>query len=351
MKTLVVPMAGRSSRFPNTRPKWMLTHPKTNRFMVSEAISGLNLDFFDKILFICLHEHQEKYQFYDGFCDELDETALLSKSEIILLSEQTSSQSETVWKAIKDEVSGFIFIKDSDGYFECELTGTANQVAFFDLNDMDVVNARAKSFISLSEHGAVTNIVEKKVISSTFSSGGYGFEDASQFCKTYETLKDFDGECFISHVIFEMILNGHLFSGIRTLGFKDWGTKEMWMEYIRTYKTLFCDIDGTLITNTAVRFPPYVGEGKPIQPNIDFLNELYDAGRTNIILTTSRPESTRKMTLDELKSKGIKHHQLLMGLPHSQRIVINDFTTSNPYPSCSAINVPRNHEDLRGYFE
>ena len=51
MKTLIVPMAGQSSRFPNTRPKWMLTHPATNRFMVTESISGINLDFFDKIYF------------------------------------------------------------------------------------------------------------------------------------------------------------------------------------------------------------------------------------------------------------------------------------------------------------
>ena len=25
---LIIPMAGKSSRFPNMRPKWMLTHPQ-----------------------------------------------------------------------------------------------------------------------------------------------------------------------------------------------------------------------------------------------------------------------------------------------------------------------------------
>ena len=29
MKNLIVPIAGKSSRFPNIRPKWMLTHPKS----------------------------------------------------------------------------------------------------------------------------------------------------------------------------------------------------------------------------------------------------------------------------------------------------------------------------------
>ena len=49
MTNLIVPMAGKFSRYGGLRPKWMLTHPKNNRFMVTEAISGLNLDLFDKI--------------------------------------------------------------------------------------------------------------------------------------------------------------------------------------------------------------------------------------------------------------------------------------------------------------
>ena len=351
MKTLLVPMAGRSSRFPGTRPKWMLTHPKNNRLMVSEAISGLNLDFFDKIKFICLEEHQEKYQFFHGFMDELEELGLGDKSSVIFLEKSTSSQSETVYQAIKqDEIEGFIFIKDSDGYYECELTTTNNQVAFFDLNDMDNINARSKSYITIDDFGSVTNIVEKKVISSTFSSGGYGFNSAKQFCDTFETIRDMPGECYISHVIFEMMLNGHAFSSLKTSNFKDWGTKDVWMEYKKTYKTLFSDIDGTLITNSSLHFPPYIGDGEPIQENIDYLNHLYDEGRTYIVLTTSRPEKTRQITVNELELKGVKYHQLVMGLPHSQRIVINDFAASNPYPACGSINLPRNNNNLREFL-
>ena len=351
MKTLLVPMAGRSSRFPGTRPKWMLTHPKNNRLMVSEAISGLNLDFFGKIKFICLEEHQEKYQFFHGFMDELEELGLGDKSSVIFLEKSTSSQSETVYQAIKqDEIEGFIFIKDSDGYYECELTSTNNQVAFFDLNDMDNINARSKSYITIDDFGSVTNIVEKKVISSTFSSGGYGFNSAKQFCDTFETIRDMPGECYISHVIFEMMLDGQPFSSLKTSNFKDWGTKDVWMEYKKTYKTLFSDIDGTLITNSSLHFPPYIGDGEPIQENIDYLNHLYDEGRTYIVLTTSRPEKTRQITVNELELKGVKYHQLVMGLPHSQRIVINDFAASNPYPACGSINLPRNNNNLREFL-
>ena len=115
-------MAGRSSRFPNLRPKWQLTHPMTNRFMVTEAILGLNLDFFDNIYFICLQEHEDKYHFMKGFVAELDELGLRSKSNIVLLPEQTRSQSETVYTFLKGyELEGFVFIKDSDGFYRCDV--------------------------------------------------------------------------------------------------------------------------------------------------------------------------------------------------------------------------------------
>ena len=117
MRSLIVPMAGRSSRFPNMRPKWMLTHPMTNRFMVTESILGLNLDFFDNIWFICLQEHEDKYQFMKGLVSELDEVGLRAKSNIVLLPEQTDSQSETVYTFLSgQELEGFVFIKDSQAH-------------------------------------------------------------------------------------------------------------------------------------------------------------------------------------------------------------------------------------------
>ena len=56
---LIVPMAGKSSRFPEMRPKWMLTHPN-GRFMGIEAILGLNCDDFKSIVYVILKEHEQK---------------------------------------------------------------------------------------------------------------------------------------------------------------------------------------------------------------------------------------------------------------------------------------------------
>ena len=322
----------------------------TNRLMVTEAISGLNLDFFDNIYFICLQQPEDKYQFMKGFVSELDDAGLREKSNIVLLPEQTDSQSETVYTFLSGyDLDGFVFIKDSDGFYRCDVE-ERNQVAYFDLNDMDDINARTKSYVDLDVNDVVTNIVEKKVISSTFSSGGYGFADAKEFCKTFEKLQDMDGECYISHIIFEMMLSGSTFYGTKTTDFKDWGTLDAWNKYKSQYKCLFVDIDGTLITNSSHHFPPYVGSGEPIENNIDFLAELHEQGKTKIVLTTSRPDKFRQLTIMELQTKGIPFDELVMGLPHCQRVIINDFARSNPYPSCKAINIPRNTDDLMEYF-
>ena len=330
----------------------MLTHPKKNRFMAIESISGLNLDFFDKIYFVVLQEHEEQYEFSAGFVRELDELGIREKSNIAYLPESTTSQSETVYQLVKgEEITGFIFIKDSDNYYECEIKETDNQVAYYDLNSSDNINARNKSYIHQDVNGIITNIVEKKVISSTFSCGGYGFSDASEFCKSFEKLSEMEGECYISHVIYDLMLSGSKFSGLSVDEYKDWGTLKVWNEYKKQYQTLFIDIDGTLITNSSIQFPPYVGSGDPLANNIKYLRELYNKGKTYIILTTSRPEILRETTIKEMERWKMPYDQLIMGLPHCKRVVINDFAKSNAYPSCEAINIPRNHDNLSEYLK
>ena len=351
MRNLIVPLAGRSSRFPDMRPKWMLTHPKTNKFMVTEALKGLNLDSFDRIYFTTLLEHRNKYGFIAGFLQEMDELGIRDRVNVIELTQSTSSQSETVYETItRGGIEGSVFVKDADNYYECEI-GEGNQVAYFNLNSEDHINARNKSYIEMDVNGILTNIVEKNVISSTFSCGGYGFADAKEFCDSFLKLKGMEGECYISHVIYDMMLSGAKFKGVPTSNYLDWGTLEAWTEYKKEFKTLFCDIDGTLITNTSIQFAPLVGHGKPIEDNVECLRNAYSTGKVHIVLTTSRPESYRDVTVDELKEKDIPYDQLVMGLPHCKRVVINDFARSNTYPSCEAINIPRNQPFLNEYLK
>ena len=171
MKNLIIPMGGKSSRFPGMRPKWMLTHPSTGNLMCVESVQGINLDFFDKIYFVILNEHEELYNISSAIIKSMENTRLSNKIidrvNVTILESSTKSQSETVYEAIKKEnIEGFIYIKDSDGYFRCTINSEENQVTYFDLNNIDEINARSKSYIELDSNGTIINMVEKNVISS-----------------------------------------------------------------------------------------------------------------------------------------------------------------------------------------
>ena len=350
MKSLIIPIAGKSSRFPNTRPKWMLTHPKSGLFMGIESIRGINLEFFDKIYFVALKKHQDEYSFEKGFKQELNDLNLLNKTELIYLDKETSSQSETVYKAIiENDIHGFITVKDSDNYFKCEFIDTVNKVSYYNLHKTNNINPSNKSYIKLDENNIITNIVEKSIISPTFSIGGYSFNSAKDFIDSFEEIKDLEGECYVSNIIYNMMLNDKVFYGQPCSEYKDWGTVEDWNRYKSTYNTLFVDIDGTLIENTSYKFPPYIGNGKPLVNNIKWLREMYNKDTTQIVLTTSRPEEYEQETIVELFKKEIPYDKLIMGLNHSKRTIINDFANSNPFPSCKAINIKRNSDNINEF--
>ena len=345
MNNLIIPMAGKSSRFPNLKPKWMLTHP-SGRFMVIEAILGLNLDDVDKIFFVFLKEHEEKHSFLEGFKEELGAVSLLDKSEFIILEQSTKDQPETVYMAIKlANISGSIIVKDSDNYFKAEIP-KGNSICYYDLNKSDLIKARNKSYLVKDLNGNINNIVEKDVISPYFCVGAYSFESTEEFIYYYDKLpREF--ECYISNLIYQMILDGKLFRSILVKNYLDWGTLQDWNLFKKTYATLFVDIDGTLVINSSAHFPPYIGNTNPIQQNIEILQELYNTGRFQIILTTSRPEKYREATIKQLEREKIPFDNLIMSLFHSKRIIINDYSISNPFKSCDSINLKRDSSDLK----
>lgn len=89
-------------------------------------------------------------------------------------------------------------------------------------------------------------------------------------------------------------------------------------------KTIFCDIDGTLVKHN---FP--INNTDPLKTlrllpgTLEKFSE-WDAKGYNIILTTGRRESMRKATEEQLAEAGIFYDQLIMGIGGGDRIVIND---------------------------
>ena len=182
---LLLPVAGMSTRFPNMKPKWLLTSPNGN-LMIIEAILGLELSHFNKIYIITINDHLLEFDFIDGIKNQFSQIGYLDKLEFIILDEKTKSQPETIAKAIIQKgIKGGIYIKDSDNYF-IETRQSGNFISTFDLNKMDLVHAKNKSYVVTNDEGAILNIVEKKVLGSIFNVGGYGFDSAENYLKYYK---------------------------------------------------------------------------------------------------------------------------------------------------------------------
>ena len=106
-------------------------------------------------------------------------------------------------------------------------------------------------------------------------------------------------------------------------------------------KTIFCDIDGTLVRHD----PPHL-TAKPnykmqiLEGTLEKLME-WDKKGYNIILTTGRKESLRVVTEKQLAEAGIFYDQLVMGIGGGERYLINDCKEDGAQYA-KAINITRN---------
>lgn len=106
-------------------------------------------------------------------------------------------------------------------------------------------------------------------------------------------------------------------------------------------KTIFCDIDGTLVKHVA----PSVAASPNCKMELldGTIEKLLDWDKKGyyIILTTGRKESLRKVTEYQLSQVGIFYDQLIMGIGGGMRILIND-KKENGIETSFSYNLNRN---------
>lgn len=311
--------------------------------MLAKSVEGLNFEY--DLYIITLRDHEEKY----GYIGKIDRQFKVPPHWIVL-DKKTSGQAETVWRGISQEklnADRQLIIKDCDNYFQ---TGEipANCVAICDLMKYPHINATNKSYIRSSAtfdgHRIVTEIKEKEIVSSFFCCGLYSFRTVSTFSSAYSITNN--SAAYISDLIQTLLSQGYLFSYIEGDNYLDFGTLEDWQKYCKEHSVLLVDIDGIIFENAGEYIFPYWGGAAGITKNITKINQLYESGKQQIILTTARTELYRKITEKQLKDNGVKYHKIVFGLNHGKRIIINDYSTTNPYPSCDAINLARNSATL-----
>mgnify|MGYP003389830314 CR=1 FL=1 len=107
-------------------------------------------------------------------------------------------------------------------------------------------------------------------------------------------------------------------------------------------KTIFCDLDGTLVVHSnPVEVQNFNLELEVLPGVHDKLCE-WDTKGYFIIITTGRKESAREATIKQLQRAGILYDQLIMGFGGGDRILINDRKYNSDRDTAYAINVNRN---------
>ena len=106
---VIIPCAGASSRFPNMRPKYLLTD-YAGRLMIENAAAN----YIDKhrVTIVILKEHDERFMARKKL-----EEAFGNKIDIVVLDKPTTGPADTVYQAIKRgrvNVNSPLLIKDCD---------------------------------------------------------------------------------------------------------------------------------------------------------------------------------------------------------------------------------------------
>lgn len=339
---IIIPAAGLSTRFPNMRPKYTLTD-FSGKMMFEKSI----LPFVGQhhVTMGVLQEHEAQYH-----VSRYVQQTYGDKISIVVLPERTTGPAHTVYEILKQiglDHNQEIFIKDCDSWFDHEYQ-PGNYVCVSSIKDHEVLKRLgSKSFVIANDQGIINSIIEKQVVSDKFCVGGYKFESAGLFVTAFEQLTaSHVCEIFVSHVIEHCLNQQHIFKESPVQNYVDVGTAEDWFDY-NDRAVIFCDIDGTLVhaqPRHAFSQPPV-----PLEQNVKCLKQMAAEGSL-IIFTTARPESLTDNIASMLTDLGFENFRLIAGLPNTKRILINDYNEANPYPRAIAINLKRDHDNLKDYL-
>ena len=226
---IIVPAAGLSSRFPDSKPKYLLFDYQ-GKMMLHEALKQfLNNPQFNITVGI-LQEHDKKYNAAEVMRRELGDDV-----NVVILPKVTAGPAETVMQIIEManlDLENPVLIKDCDSYFTHEVT-SGNYVCISKIpNHSNELQVHNKSFAVVDEHAVIKHIVEKSVVSDSFCVGGYKFDSIQLFRNSYLSVVDqLNSEIYVSHIIEFAINKSNTFFSKQVDNYVDVGTKQDWDNY------------------------------------------------------------------------------------------------------------------------
>ena len=207
--TIVVPMAGRGSRFASVGyfdPKPLI--PVHGQPMIKVVIDNLTPSRPHRFVFICQREHASAY----GLIDRLRDWA--PGSVVVEIDGVTDGAACTVLTAREHLGSGPLMIANSDQFVEVAID---DYLAATDRGlDGLIMTMRADdpkwSYAAIREDGLVSRVVEKQVISDQATVGIYNFASASDFVASADRMIAADervnGEFYVAPVYNDLIAQG-----------------------------------------------------------------------------------------------------------------------------------------------
>ncbi|HEU4731760.1 MAG TPA: hypothetical protein VFT22_27880 [Kofleriaceae bacterium] len=343
---VIVPCGGRSSRYPNQPPKWMLP-AHDGRPMLALAVAGIPVPKDDLIVTI-LREHEERYHVRQGLA-----AAFGQPIRVVVLDEPTRSQPETVARTLEAvDLREPFLIKDSDNTFVVDnVAQETNYVCVDSLNNFDQINPRNKSYLQVDHRDLVTNIREKVVISDLFSVGGYGFLDPTQFLEHFRRLSqhtaEWQREIYVSDIIGAMILEGIPFRACRIKGYQDWGTITEWRRALLSRKTYFVLLDGFVFERGSEHFHPAFADVKPNPAAVDAIKDLALRGNSFLYLSI-RPPSLSDTTERQLAAVGLPAGRVIYGCPISTWVMLTAPDPTLPFQTSHALELLPDDPNLAG---
>jgi hypothetical protein len=312
MYDLIIPIDFNDSYFFNNRPRWLLSLPN-GKLMVEESIAPIVKN-TSSIIIVCPAEHFNKSIKEINVVKSIKQN--YCKNVKIIKTSKKLSKIESIVLAIKKgKISNSFFVKNP--YTKFKFNYKKNNILICDQ--------------------------DKKLLASDF-----GFYSGKDFLKGFNTLNT----NIKSVNKFLSVLEGdnYMFKTEFIDIDENWSTLKNYREFQRKHATLFLDVDGTLLKNGS-KFADGAWNTEPLLNNMKAIANLQKTHNIHIIITTSRPSSEKTYLKEIFNKHNIKVGSYLFDLPHCQRILVNDFFESNPYPSASAINIERNQDNLMAYLE
>lgn len=217
-RSLIMPIAANKPEYATRIPRVFLIAEDGVMHCI-RALKSLDLSKFHHIYITILRHLDEQYALTERLLLQFRINGI-TNAEIVVLDEPTGSQPETIYQTIlQKQIHGSLFIKDADCSFFGEVA-TGNAIVVHPLEQLDRVNPKNKSYVSVDDMYYITNIIEKRIVSHYFTAGGYSFAEAATYCQYYERLRHQRG-LYLSHIIYLMLLEGHTFRPVLTKEYED----------------------------------------------------------------------------------------------------------------------------------